>query len=418
MWLGFAIAAGISLVNGLHVIQPVFPEIPIKQAQLTRAVFTEKPWTALGWVPFHILPFGVGLGFIMPLEMSFSLWFFYLFWKAEAVMGSAMGIRMHGNQQVMGSYLAIVFFALVGGRRHIYNIFKSVLKPQDYESQEPMKYRWAFIGALAGMVFLITFSYQMGMAIWVALIFFLVYYLLSISVGRIRAEVGPPTHELSDADPTAFLIGMFGTQRFNNNSLVMIALYRTFSHRSRSHPMPHVMEGFKLADESSIKSNRLVIAMMIAVVVGFVAAFWAYLDVAYRVGFAQNEMVKMSKRPYWALERWLYNPEQTEMTNIIFTEIGFLFTGLIWWIRRISPFFPFHHSGFAIAGITRTFRLVWFSVFISWLIKSISLKYGGVGLYRKIYPFFLGLIFGEYVVGGMWVLVRLLFGIEVYSFYG
>ena len=49
--------------------------------------------------------------------------------------------------------------------------------------------------------------------------------------------------------------------------------------------------------------------------------------------------------------------------------------------------------------------------------KPVLLKAGGIRLYRKALPFFLGLILGEFIVGGTWVIIRLLWDIEVYSFY-
>ena len=53
----------------------------------------------------------------------------------------------------------------------------------------------------------------------------------------------------------------------------------------------------------------------------------------------------------------------------------------------------------------------------SWTAKVIILKIGEIGLYRKALLFFLGLILGEYMVGGAWVVVRLITGFPVYSFY-
>jgi hypothetical protein len=77
---------------------------------------------------------------------------------------------------------------------------------------------------------------------------------------------------------------------------------------------------------------------------------------------------------------------------------------------------PFHPAGYALASSSWTFGWLWFSVFVSWSVKTTLLRYGGVGLYRKAFPFFMGLIMGEFIVGGGWVLVRLFTGIEVYSF--
>jgi hypothetical protein len=97
--------------------------------------------------------------------------------------------------------------------------------------------------------------------------------------------------------------------------------------------------------------------------------------------------------------------------------VGFLFTGFIWWLRTRFPLWPLHPAGYAVASSTWTFGWLWFSVFVSWAIKTTLLRLGGIGLYRKARPIFLGLLLGEYIVGGAWVLVRLFWGIQVYSFY-
>jgi hypothetical protein len=82
---------------------------------------------------------------------------------------------------------------------------------------------------------------------------------------------------------------------------------------------------------------------------------------------------------------------------------------------RIFPLWPLRPAGYAVASSTWTFGWLWFSVFISWTTKVIILKFGGIGLYRKALPLFLGLLLGEYIVGG--ACIRLLLGVQVYSFY-
>ena len=217
VWMGFAIAAAINLLNGLNTLYPSFPEIPLRQMNIGR-YFTEKPWNAMGSTPMYVLPFAVGLGYLMPLEMSFSIWFFYLFWKMERVIGSVLGLYSwpgfpYYGPQGLGAYLALASFALIGGRRHFATIVRSILRSQPDEDKEPMRYRWAALGLLGGSGFLVFFSYQAGMSIWIAVLYFLLYYLLAISLSRIRAEVGPPTHELALATPRRFLVQVFGTRR-------------------------------------------------------------------------------------------------------------------------------------------------------------------------------------------------------------
>jgi len=417
VWIGFAIAAGIDLINGLHVFFPVLPEIPVRKAELGR-YFTEKPWNAIGWTPLYILPFGLGLGFLMPLEMSFSLWFFYLFWKGERVLGRALGLASlpgfpYESSQALGAYLAVAFFALLGARRHIFSILKSLFKPQPHEEKEPMKYRWAVFGLVGGLIFLGAFSHQGGMALWTAALYFLIYYLLALSISRIRAEVGPPTNEMFVVNPRYFLRDVVGTRRLSPGSLTMMALYYSFNRGYRAHPMPHTLEGFKLADESKMNQRRLVFAMMLATVAGILAAFWAYLVVSYKIGANPG----LGSGGYHSLRNWLYYPSDTNIAAVAFICVGFLFTGFVWWLRTLFPLWPFHPAGYAIASSTWTFGWLWFSVFVSWAIKTALLKVGGIGIYRKARPLFLGLLWGEFLVGGAWVLVRLFLGIRVYSFY-
>ena len=45
---------------------------------------------------------------------------------------------------------------------------------------------------------------------------------------------------------------------------------------------------------------------------------------------------------------------------------------------------------------------------------ALTIRYGGMQLYRALIPFFIGLILGDYVIGGLWSLVGLAFDIRVY----
>ena len=430
LWVGFAIAGGIDLINGIHVFFPVFPEIPVREFNLG-AYFTEKPWDAIGWTPIYILSFGVGLAFLMPLEMSFSLWFFYLFWKGERVLGRAMGLQIlpgfpyHGPQGV-GAYLGIACFALYGGRRHILHVFKNIIgtdRTQNKhigsdgsvapEMKDTTNYRWVFAGLVAGILFLFIFSGYGGMAVWMIALYFLIYYLLALGITRVRAEVGPPTHEMFVANPRQFILDAFGSRPIPPQSLTMMSLYYAFNRGYRAHPMPHTLEGFKIAEVGNMKAKGMVIAMMCAVFFGVLAAFWSYLVVSYNIGANPG----LGNGGYNRLRTWLYYPSETNVPAVTFMGVGFLFTGLLWWLRSRFPMFPFHPTGYAVASSMWTFGWLWFSVFISWVAKNLILRFGGIRLYHRVMPLFLGLILGEFMVGGAWVIVRLIWGVSVYSFY-
>ena len=53
-----------------------------------------------------------------------------------------------------------------------------------------------------------------------------------------------------------------------------------------------------------------------------------------------------------------------------------------------------------------------FSIFLVWTTKAILLKIGGIGLYRRVMPLFMGMLLG-YVIG-----IGLIFAVDVFFFIG
>ena len=250
MWIGFTIAAGINLINGLSFLYPAIPNIPVKQQWIFR--FTEKPWNAIGWMPVAFYPFVIGIGFLMPLDLSFSCWFFYLVWKAERVIGSAAGVGLKGypfyGEQATGVWIGIFLFTIWVSRKHLKRVLAGAFGKTSHEEErgEPMPYRMALLGIIVGMGLLVIFCGQIGMTVWVTLVYFVVYFALGVTLTRIRAELGPPVHNLYLAGPDFFITRITGTRRLGAGNLTgMTLLYWINAESYRSSPMPHQMEGMK-----------------------------------------------------------------------------------------------------------------------------------------------------------------------------
>ena len=50
-------------------------------------------------------------------------------------------------------------------------------------------------------------------------------------------------------------------------------------------------------------------------------------------------------------------------------------------------------------------------------VKSLVLRYGGLRLYRQWLPFFLGLIMGDYLAGGLWAILGAILDIKIYRIF-
>ena len=68
---GMMVAAFVSLINGFSFLYPVIPSIPVKRLEIGH-LFTIAPWNAIGRTYISFYPFVIGLGFLIPLHLSFS----------------------------------------------------------------------------------------------------------------------------------------------------------------------------------------------------------------------------------------------------------------------------------------------------------------------------------------------------------
>ncbi|MEK7398837.1 MAG: DUF6785 family protein, partial [Candidatus Poribacteria bacterium] len=319
MWIGFGITAMIELLAGLHYLFPIVPSPGLKWS--ITPYLTSRPWNAMGSFDMNIYGFAVGLAYFMPLTLSFSLWFFNLFWKMQLVFFSVVGWRAGGGwqgEQRAGAWLGIGILALWTSRTHIKETIISFLRRRS----EDGLYRFAYIGLLFSAIFMMVFWYQAGASVWSILVYFTIYAVLSISVTRMRAELGPPTHELHSVHPDQIMVMFAGTRPFGPNTLAPFALLDWIAYGYRSHPMPHQLEAFKLSERLHINNGKLIIAIMIAVLVGTIATFLSHLGFYYKYpGYAI-----WGTGPFYTLQSWLAHPVGTDFATINHLGFGFFFT--------------------------------------------------------------------------------------------
>lgn len=419
LWIGIAVGGGIGLVNGLHYIFPAIPLLPTRNIEIGR-FFTEKPFSAIGNVHVCFFPFVVGLSYFMPLDMAFSCWFFYFVWKLEFVIGASRGLQSlpefpYIKPQAFGGYLAIAVIAIWSGRKHLSSALNSIFsKSAQQDSEAPMNYRTALICIVIGITFLVFFCTKAGMSLWVFVIFFVFYFLLVFSLTRLRAELGPPTHEFYNMGPDQMIPRIFGTRKLGASNLTIFALFWGITRAHRSNPMPHQLEAFKLAEESRTNQKRLTTAIILASMFGAWIAFWGFLHSGYRYTI---RYYSYGGRAYQNLEQWLYYMPGRDMPAVGAMGGAFTLVLILTFLRRRLLWWTLHPVAYPFASSDFSMGWMWSSIFISWLIKRILLKYGGIAAYRKAIPFFLGLILGDYFVGGIWNIYGILWNRHTYTFW-
>ena len=425
MWTGFAIAGGISLINGLNILYPLLPQIPITRQNI--GSFTDRPWDAMGNTYIAFYPFIIGIGFLMPLDLSFSCWFFFLFRNFVKILVSVLGLsNIPGlpffKQQEFGSVLGLCIVAIWVGKRFFTRMLIGVFRKRAADdSDEPMHYRQAIGGIVVGCILLVVFSVRIGMSVWGALSFFAIYYAVSVTITRVRAELGFPVHAFEYLRVSEDLPNTLGSRRYSSGDLTGFALYTWFNRAYASHPMPHQLEGFKLTDSTPIvRRKQLSVLIMVAAFFGILSCFWAYLDIYHRYGamsgFGDWPNAWYGAWTYEALDRWLTNPSEMKHGEVAFMGVGAASVFFLTMMRLWFIWWPFHPLGYIIS-LGHWIQFLWLCLMISSVTKWIILKYGGPQLYRRASYFFLGLVLGDFVIGSLWLIYGTVLNTTVYVFF-
>ncbi len=425
LWYGFAIAAGIDLLNGLSHLIPAVPSIPVVHIDRLSRYLTERPWSAAGWMPISLYPFAIGVCFFLPLDLAFSCWFFYLFWKAQLVLSSAFGIAIPGfpfiNDQTAGGYLGLCLIALWVSRRYLRDLFLHLVgRAAMDDSREALRYRKAAMLLLGCLIYVGVFLHWLGMSLLVIVPFILIYLAIAIAIARMRAELGPPAHDLHYAGPDQMIPRLVGMKPLGEHTLAALAMTWFFNRAYRGHPIAPSLEGFKAAQQTRMSARRMLVAMLVALALGTFGGFWAMLHVGYKYGMeasAGPAFGAFANEPYARhLHSWISNPQPANTGAAIATGVGIASTLLLAALRMRFAWWPFHPVGYAVSG-SWSMEQLWVPIFVSWLLKWVILHYGGAKAYRRAVPFFIGLALGEFLLGCLWDIHGILAGVDPYSYW-
>ena len=425
LWIGFGIAMGINLLNGLQFFFPVLPEIPVKKYNLN-IYFTQKPWNAMGNTPLRFHPYLIGFSFILPLDLAFSCSFFYLMKKMQLIFGSATGVsKLQGypflGEQGAGALVALLAIACWNGRKYFASVFSQVIRQNRGQTQnEAFSYRSTLVTLGLCLLLLAILCIRGGMSLWAFSVFIGIYLMIVIGLTRMRAELGPPIHAIGYLTPQYMMISLLGTRRLRAGNLTMLSLLNWLSGASyasfRTHPMPDQLEAFKLAERTGVRNRTMFIVLVIASLVGILSSLILYPYAIYREGVAagSEQIHAGGADTYNFLSSWLVNPKP--MDWLATTVLGLTFTANlgIMFLRSRFVWCPLHPAGYVIGVAPGTTDIIWFPLLIAMVAKWIILRNGGIKAYRRAIPFFIGLVLGEALMGCFWPLLSLILR-SVYS---
>ncbi len=433
MWAMCALPLLIHTLNGLHFHFPLIPAINVHHIRLDSHI-AFRPWNAMSPLWLRVLFSIIALAYLLPQELSFSLWVFYFFFLAQQVVGAAFGLNMPNVQaypvrqfvahQMIGGIIVFGVMGLWGARAHLGAAARTIWAgaSAEHDSSEPLPYATATVLAVAGWALIGVWGSFAGATLWATLLLFALFFLIHIVAVRLVCE-GGMLYVQHPFRPLNLLLAAAGSRAFGPRPLAMLTLFdHLFMLDNRSPLMPEIMQGFKLADAGPLPRRPLTAAMAVSVVLAMLSSYWSYLGLMYRDGGATLN--------YWFTTYYTKNLYCTWTSHLIAagesaTPLAFLTMavgGLSMWglltIHRSFLWWPLHPIGY-LMGASWPMINYWFPIFLGWLVKTAVLWAGGPKVYRRLIPGFLGLIFGEFLSAGLWVLIDSLAGVrghEIFSF--
>lgn len=404
--------------------------------------FTERPWTAFSGLVFMHRPQMIGFSYFVSVDVLFSGWFFFVVQSAMRVVADMVGYQGPSGfpfapQQGAGAFTAAFLTLVWVGKDHLRGVLQRAVgglsqpsgggaqagshgPPADGFASQP-RLVW---GAVACFGVLIWWCARMNMAPWLALAFFGMIVAWAVVYARIRAEAGVASMwALPFVQHLETITNAVGTRGLitgsNASNLVMLTMFGWMSHGYFPSLTGTVAENNKLAQDTGLGSQTLPLVMLLAFVVGMAGGYVVTLGSYYREGanVLHGGVASGGYTVSSAMGRWngvanaLRSPGGPDLPAVGGAVAGGVIALAIAVARRVWLRFPFHPLGYAMA--LNYGYCLWGPFLIAWLLKLIIDRLGGAQLYHRLMPFFLGLVIGDLLAGGLiWILLAA-FGSEI-----
>lgn len=414
MWTGFAVPAVWGTLHGLH---NYFPETVPIATNVDPIHFILPIFDNLSELQFKFRFNILGFFYFLKTEIAFSLWFFNLFANALRTTFAALGVtssEMLGGghsiidpilvHQSMGGMLVLFLFGLFAARKHLRAVGRKALWGDSKvdDSGEILSYRMAALILLGSSAVIVAWLALAGLPVWVTLAFLFTAAALFVGFTRLIAEGG-----LSDGSipvgSAAIVVSAVGSSAIGAQGLVVLAT-TYFWTTGRSFAMTSCANSLKLGEGLGGSKRPLFWTMLLAMAIGLVSSMWVVMELGYSYG-ALNLKIPGGKHGFYDYAAGLIRtPSEPHLWGWINTGIGAGAMLLLMLARWYYVWWPLHPLGYPI-GPTGIMDHLWFDMFLAWLIKVSVLRYGGVALYRRTRPFFMGMIAGHIVPGGIFLFV-------------
>ncbi|MAE62409.1 MAG: hypothetical protein CMJ49_13765 [Planctomycetaceae bacterium] len=377
---------------------------------------------------FLVIFTAVGVAFLLPLEISFSTWFYWLAGKCVVLALVWMGygtnmadfhtdwLWMNNPMSGMGAGGIIVFSAisLYRSLREYFRLGAGRSAAQRWRLALPVIALVICLGVLIGWI---CWNWQatgnplsLSQVLW-AFLFVLVTTLLSLGLMRIVAEGG--IYWIQAHASFFHLFKVFGLGKVMSTAMLapLLPIYSVLFLDIKTFMAPNMLNAEKMRENIGGSRAKFHINIVTCLLVTLVVAIGFTVFFAHLRGGRDMQEWFYKTGPLTTIDtayRAVTDTPEVDGVTAGWYGVGAGWVGLTIFLRRALFWFP-HPIGFLMM-INPLMTYLWFSFFIGWLCKKLVVKYGGKATFDRVRVIFIGLILGELIGVFVWPTVAMILG--------
>ncbi len=426
---GLAIPVFLHLINGLNLYYPSIPTIPT--LFLAGPYFSESGlFTGFQKLKIYLYPSFIGFAFLTSRQISFSFWFFFLAGcllygilnlLGYSIPASELGVTFGPTlarpeeMQMIGAYGVFFLFLVWLARLHLLDVCKQsfFLKKPTPGRSEWFDVRISFWGAVTGFLLIIWWYIRLGMAPVTAVLIVCAFFMIMLVATRIICQGGLAYFTLTAA-PTDGMIALFGTKLFAGVSGLLAGMsQKVLFVDLRESLLPSLLHARQL-QQNKTPGLLLFSGLAVTIVASMTVSILAMMTLCYRYGIRELQLDWASQSTtavYENIYRLIEMHTTTGTWIFLFAVAGALLMLILVTCYHRFYWWPIHPIGY-LTAYSSAMRILWVSFFIGWACNALCMRYGGIPLFKKLQYFFIGLIIGDFLMGGIWALVGLFTGVS------
>ena len=410
-WTAALLAFGMFVWKSLRWFWPAVPDFVLVPPRPFSPYFRFTRYSpALVIAPLHF--FTLGFAYFANLEVLFSVWFFFMIHVIEGTILTRLGLQTQQSTdhftadqeiqawQCFGALACLVVWRLWVARNHLKAVFLKALNgryPVE-DRDEILSYRMAVTGLLLSLSYLLFLMHRAGMDFITAIVFMAGTGIIYIGMARVVSEAGLVTTQ-APISAQAFTMDMRGTAVMSGSTLTSIMLSYSLIDYVRGLFTPALAQSVKLGDLIRRNRRRLVFWVCAGALAGLASSVWITLKLGHAYGaynyrrFHRGNPKGVMSVPVGQMK----SAQPPQLDRMLFFGIGAVLMGLLTFLRYRFTWWSIHPIGFAISASDNS-KSILMPVFFAWMFKSIVMRFGGMRLYLRSKPLFLGLLVG-YTLG-------------------